>query len=108
MSKVEKTVDRSINSVINTRKKKLAIEQWKVKIVLTQLAGKCWVAVEENSVVNEDCMLSTSKSVRGTQRLFSVKYLFGETNIASNFLLLEDNQKFPDDCSIHVKRSKLM
>ena len=27
---------------------------------------------------------------RGTQRLFSVKYLFGEANIAQNFLLLED------------------
>ena len=27
---------------------------------------------------------------RGTQRLFSVKYLFGEANIAENFLLLED------------------
>ena len=27
---------------------------------------------------------------RGTQRLFSLKYLFGEANIAQNFLLLED------------------
>ena len=27
---------------------------------------------------------------RGTQRPFSVKYLFGEANIAQNFLLLED------------------
>ena len=27
---------------------------------------------------------------RGIQRLFSVKYLFGEANIAWNFLLLED------------------
>ena len=28
--------------------------------------------------------------VRGTQRLFSVKYLFGEAKIAYNFLLLEE------------------
>ena len=28
--------------------------------------------------------------LRGTQRLFSVKHLFGEPNIAQNFLLLED------------------
>ena len=27
--------------------------------------------------------------VRGTQRLFSVKYLFGEANFTQNFLLLE-------------------
>ena len=27
---------------------------------------------------------------RGTQRLFSVKYLFGEANIAWNFLLPEE------------------
>ena len=27
---------------------------------------------------------------RGSKRLFSVKYLFGEANIAWNFLLLED------------------
>ena len=27
---------------------------------------------------------------RGTQQLFSVKYLFGEENIAQNFLWLED------------------
>ena len=31
---------------------------------------------------------------RGTQRLFSVKYLFGEANIANNFLLLEDGTHF--------------
>ena len=28
---------------------------------------------------------------RGTQQLFSMKYLFGEANIAWNFLLLEDS-----------------
>ena len=27
--------------------------------------------------------------IRGTQRLFSVQHLFGEANIAENFLLLE-------------------
>ena len=34
---------------------------------------------------------------RGTQQLFSVKYLFGEENIAQNFLWLEDGQKVLDD-----------
>ena len=33
-------------------------------------------------------------TVRSTEQLFSVKYLFGEANIASNFLFLEDNLKF--------------
>ena len=28
--------------------------------------------------------------IAGTQRLFSVEYLFGEPNIAQNLLLLED------------------
>ena len=32
----------------------------------------------------------TFLSFRGTHRLFSVKYLFGEANIAYNFLFLED------------------
>ena len=32
----------------------------------------------------------TLSLLRGTQRLFSVKYLFGEANIAYNFLLIED------------------
>ena len=31
----------------------------------------------------------SSGVLRGTQRLFSVKYLFGEANMAQNFLLLE-------------------
>ena len=35
------------------------------------------------------CKLSACIHYRGTQRLFSVKYLFGEANIAQNFLLLE-------------------
>ena len=30
-------------------------------------------------------------SRRGTQQQFSVKYLFGEANIAKNFLLLENS-----------------
>ena len=45
---------------------------------------------------------------RGTQRLFSVKYLFVEANIAENLLLLEDGLKFLDRCSIHVQFSKLV
>ena len=31
---------------------------------------------------------------QGHQRLFSLKYLFGETNIAKNFLLLKDGYNF--------------
>ena len=46
--------------------------------------------------------------MRGTQRLFSVKYLFGEANATQNFLLLEDSLKFLDDCSIHEQFSKLI
>ena len=42
------------------------------------------------------------------QWLFSVKYLFGEANIAKNFLLPEDSEKFLDDQSIHAQFSKLM
>ena len=37
---------------------------------------------------------------RGTQQLF---YLFGDANIAKNFLLLEDGWNFLDDHSIHVQ-----
>ena len=36
-------------------------------------------------------MASLLAFTRGTQRLFSVKYLFGEANNALNFLLLEDD-----------------
>ena len=46
--------------------------------------------------------------IRGTQRLFSVKYRFGEAHIAWNFLLLEDGKRFLDDRSIHVQFSKLV
>ena len=45
--------------------------------------------------------------IRGTQRLFSVKYLIGEANITYNFLLLEDGLTFLDDRSIYVQFSKL-
>ena len=34
--------------------------------------------------------LSSHSQIGGTQRLFSVKYLFGKANIAQNFLLLEE------------------
>ena len=44
---------------------------------------------------------------RGTQRMFSVKYLNREGNIAYNFLLLEDGYKFLDARSINVQFSKL-
>ena len=39
---------------------------------------------------------------RCTQRPSSVKYLFGEANVAYNFLLLEDDQTV-DDRSIHLQ-----
>ena len=45
---------------------------------------------------------SFTRASRGTQRLFSVKYLLGEADVALNFLLLEDGQKFLDDRSIPV------
>ena len=35
-------------------------------------------------------VLNLRAQFRGTQRLFSVKYLFGEANIALNFPLLEE------------------
>ena len=52
--------------------------------------------------------ISTSESARGIQRLFSVKYLFEEVNIAKNFLLLEDGYKFQDERSIRVQFSNLI
>ena len=43
-----------------------------------------------------------------TQRLLSRKYMFGETNIAKNFLLSKDDSKLIDDRSIRVLFSTLM
>ena len=40
--------------------------------------------------------------------MFSLNYLFGEANIAFNFVLLEDGWKFIDDRSIQVQFSKLI
>ena len=48
-----------------------------------------WLNAKKNNYIN----------YRGTQRLLSVKYLFGEANIAKNFLLPED------DHFIHVQFS---
>ena len=45
------------------------------------------------NIPNEDINLqfvTDYNEFRGTQRPFSVKYLFAEANIAQNFLLLED------------------
>ena len=47
-------------------------------------------------------------SIWGTQRPVSVKYLFGEVNIAYSSPLIEDDLKFLDDSSIHVLFSKLI
>ena len=55
-----------------------------------------------------DTCPNDSKLNRGTQRLFSVKYLFGEANFAYNFLLLEYGQKFLDERSTQVQFSKLI
>ena len=44
--------------------------------------------------------------IRGTQRVFSVEYMFGEANIAYNFLLLKEGLKFLHDHSIHVQFSR--
>ena len=49
------------------------------------------------SVLQLDLLLFFTILVKGTQRLFSVKYLFGEANFAQNFLSL--GKKFLDDCS---------
>ena len=45
----------------------------------------------------------TNILARGTQRLFSTKYLFGEANLDWNFLLLEVGKRLLGDCSIHVQ-----
>ena len=52
-------------------------------------------------------VFSQAKSGALNAGLFSVKYLFGEANIAYNFLWLEDGSKFLDECSNHVQFSKL-
>ena len=49
---------------------------------------------------------SDRASSRGTQGLFSVKNLFGEENIALNFLLLEEGADL--NRSIHAQFSKLV
>ena len=51
----------------------------------------------QKSVLQLDLLLFFTILVKGTQRLFSVKYLFGEENFAQNFLSL--GKKFLDDCS---------
>ena len=38
-------------------------------------------------------MIEINSSTGGTQRLFSVKYLFGEAKIPSNFLELGDGER---------------
>ena len=47
-----------------------------------------------------------SKTTRGRQRLFSLKYLFGEANRI--FFCLRTAKKFQDEHSIHVQCSKLI
>ena len=59
---------------------------------------------------SSDCNLGVTNSNKDTQGhpttvFCKLKYLFGETNISQNFLLLEDGYKFLDDCSIHVQFS---
>ena len=60
---------------------------------------------------SSDCNLGVTNSNKDTQghpTTVFCKYLFGETNIAYNFLLLEDGYKFLDDRSIHVQFSRLI
>ena len=45
---------------------------------------------------------------RGNQRLFSVKYLFGEAKIVHYDFQLEKGLIFLDDRSIHVQFSKVI
>ena len=47
-----------------------------------------------------------SPCFRGTERLFSVKYLFGEANIALDFLLLEDGYKKIDERNAVFRRER--
>lgn len=54
------------------------------------------------SELTESVSLESRGQDRGTQRLPSVKYLFGDANIVNNFQLLEDDQKFLNDHFIHV------
>ena len=51
----------------------------------------------QKRVLQLDLLLFFTILVKGTQRLFSLKYLFGEANFAQNFLSL--GKKFLDDCS---------
>ena len=55
----------------------------------------------QESLLQLDLLLFFALLVKGIQRLFSVRYLFGEANFAQNFLSL--GLKFLDDHSIHVQ-----
>ena len=46
---------------------------------------------EEDPLNTRKILEGGTTSHRGTQQQFSVKYLFGEANIAKNFLLLENS-----------------
>ena len=56
--------------------------------------------------VQKETNIVLTKSLWGTQRLFPVKYLFGEANINLNFLVLEDGLKISrwlfHSCTIFV------
>ena len=52
-------------------------------------------------------VFTQAKSGAPNAGLFSVKYLFGEANIALNFLWLDEGSKILDDRSNHVQLSKL-
>ena len=45
--------------------------------------------------------------ISGTQRLFSVKYLFGEAKLPRIFYSLRKTKNLLDDRSMHVQFSKL-
>ena len=71
----------------------------------SQASGLCSVfpSAPVKSVTRFCYALVTLQSeLRSTQRVFSVKYLFGEANIAWNLLQLEDSYKFLDEYFKHT------
>ena len=76
LKREEKITDQS--NFQRKRKKKWPITDWRVPDVFAR----------DNSA-QFLCAFDTDLTIRGTQRLFSVKYLFEEANVAQNFLQSE-------------------
>ena len=72
---------------------------WTFHVVVMQIKGK---EMYLKSVLQLDLLLFFT--IMGIQRVFSVKYLFGE----ANFAFISLGKKFLDDHSTHVQFSKLI